>query len=63
MDVDDASTAPVVGKAVKAGEVIGHVQTFYGMEDLTAAVDGHLVAVIGRQGDQLAKGEIVAFIQ
>ncbi len=63
VDVDDASTAPVVGKAVKAGEVIGHVQTFYGMEDLTAAVDGHLVAVIGKQGDQLAKGEIVAFIQ
>ena len=63
LDVDDASKAPVVGKKVKAGEVVGHVQTFYGIEDVVAAVDGLLVAVLGKQGDNVAKGEIIAFIQ
>ena len=63
LDVDDASTAPVVGTKVRAGEVIGHVQTYYGIEDIVAAVDGLIVAVTGAQGDTVAKGEIVAFIQ
>ena len=63
VDVDDASKAPVVGKKVKAGEVVGHVQTYYGIEDLVAAVDGQFVAVPGKQGDAVQKGEIVAFIQ
>ena len=63
VDVDDTSKAPVVGKKVKAGEVVGHVQTFYGLEDIVAAVDGLLVAVLGKQGDQVAKGEIIAFVQ
>ena len=63
VDVDDASKAPIVGKKVKAGEVVGHVQTYYGMEDIVAAVNGLLVAVLGKQGDQVAKGEIVAFVQ
>ena len=63
VDVDDASKAPIVGKKVKVGEVVGHVQTYYGMEDIVAAVNGLLVAVLGKQGDQVAKGEIVAFVQ
>ena len=63
VDVDDASSAPVVGTAVKAGQVIGHVQAWYGMEEVVAAVDGRVVAVTGKQGDNVAKGEIVAFIQ
>ncbi len=63
VDVDDASSAPVVGTAVKAGQVIGHVQAWYGMEEVVAAVDGRIVAVTGKQGDNVAKGEIVAFIQ
>ncbi len=63
VDVDDSSKAPVVGKKVKAGQVLGHVQTFYGLEEVVAAVDGLLVAVLGKQGDQVAKGEIIAFVQ
>jgi len=61
--VDDASRAPVVGKKVKAGQVLGHVQTYYGMEEVVSAVDGLLVAVLGKQGDNVAKGEIIAFVQ
>ena len=63
VDVDDASKAPAVGKAVKAGEVIGYVQTYYGMEEIVSAVDGRIVAVLGKQGDKLEKGEIIAFVQ
>ncbi len=63
VDVDDASKAPVAGKKVKAGQVLGHVQTYYGLEEVVAAVDGLLVAVLGKQGDQVAKGEIIAFVQ
>ena len=63
VDVDDASKAPVVGRKVKAGEVIGYVQCYYGMEELVAAADGVLVAVPGKQGDAVSKGEIVALIQ
>ena len=63
VDVDNDSKAPIVGKKVKAGEVIGHVQTYYGMEDIVAAVDGLFVAVLGKQGDAVEKGEIIAFVQ
>jgi pyruvate carboxylase subunit B len=63
VDVDDASAAPAVGTAVKAAQVIGHVQAWYGMEEVVAAVDGRIVAVVGKQGDNVAKNEIVAFIQ
>ena len=33
------------------------------MEELVAAVDGRFVAVTGKQGENIAKGEIVALIQ
>ena len=62
-DVQDDSAAPTVGTAVKAGDVIGYAQTYYGMEEIVAAVDGRIVAVLGKQGENVAKGEIVAFIQ
>jgi len=63
VDVDDDSAAPIAGTAVKAGEPMGYVQTYYGMEELIPAVTGRVVAVTGKQGDKVAKGEIVAFIQ
>ena len=63
VDVQDDSAAPTVGTAVKAGEVIGYTQTYYGMEEIVAAVDGRVVAVLGKQGDKVVKDEIVAFIQ
>ncbi|MBR5063434.1 MAG: oxaloacetate decarboxylase, partial [Bacteroidales bacterium] len=63
VDVDNDSKAPVVGKKVKAGQVLGHVQTYYGLEEIVSAVDGLLVAALGKQGDNVAKGEIIAFVQ
>ena len=63
VDVEDDSTAPVAGTSVKAGEGMGFVQTYYGMEEIVPAIDGRIVAVLGKQGDKVAKGEIVAFVQ
>ncbi len=62
VDVDDDSAAPVAGTEVKAGVGMGFVQTYYGMEDLVPAIDGRVVAVLGKQGEKVVKGEIVAFI-
>ena len=58
-----AKTVVAPGDKVKAGQVIGHVQAWYGMEEIVSAVDGHVVAVLGKQGENVAKGEIVAFVQ
>ena len=63
IDVDDASTAPVAGTKIVAGTAMGHVQTYYGMEEVVPAVDGRIIAVCAKQGDMVAKGEILAFVQ
>ncbi len=63
VDVEDDSAAPIVGTAVKAGEPVGYVQTYYGREEIPAARDGRIVAVLGKQGKNVVKGEIVAFVE
>ena len=63
VDVDDVSAAPVAGTEVKAGEPCGYVQTKSGMEPIVSARDGRVVAVTGRQGKNVEKGEIVAFVE
>ena len=62
-DVEDVSAAPVAGTEVEAGEAMGYIQTYYGMEEIIPAVSGRVVAVCAKQGDKVAKGEIVAFVQ
>lgn len=62
VDVDDRSCEPAAGSVVEQGRAIGYVQTYYGMEEIVPAVSGRIVAVTAKQGDLLAKGEIVAFV-
>ncbi len=62
-DMDDVSAAPIAGTAVTAGKPMGYIQTWYGMEELIPAVTGRVVAVLGKQGEKVEKGEIVAFVQ
>lgn len=62
IDVDDDSTSPIAGTKVEQGEALGYVQTYYGMEEIVTAVPGRIVAVSGRHGDFVAKGEILALI-
>ena len=63
VDAVDDSKAPVAGTAVEAGEPMGYVQTYYGMDEILPAVTGRVVAVTGKQGKDVVKGEIVAFIE
>jgi pyruvate carboxylase subunit B len=63
IDVDDRSSAPAVGTLVRSGAVIGHIQTAYGMEEVVSAVDGRIVGISAGQGQNVAKGEIVAFVE
>ena len=63
VDVDDNSSAPVAGTKVEAGKAIGFVQTYYGMEEIVASVNGRVVTTTAKQGDNVVKGEIVAFIE
>ena len=62
IDVDDASSAPVSGSEVKASEPMGFVQTYYGMEEILPLSDGRVIATCIKQGDNVVKGEIVAYI-
>ena len=63
LDVDDASAAPVIGTSVKASEPMGHIQTYYGMEEICPIEDGKVVVACAKQGANVVKGEIVAFIK
>lgn len=62
-DVEDANKAPRTGSKVSAGKAMGYVQAYYGLEEIVPAVDGRIVAVTGKQGENVAKGEIVAYIE
>ena len=62
VDVDDVSMLPRAGARVKAGEPMGYVQTYYGMEEIVPAVDGHVLAICSAQGEQILKGEVVAIV-
>lgn len=62
VDVDDDSAAPVAGTPVEAGKALGYVQAKYGIEEIVSAVSGRILAVTGRQGEDVVKGEIVAFV-
>ena len=63
VDAIDDSKEPVAGTKVEAGKPCGYVQTFYGLEEIVPARDGRIVAVTGKQGENVVKGEIVAFVE
>ena len=62
IDVADRSTAPQHGTPVKKGEAIAYVSTFYGMEEISAAVDGRIVVAAAPQGEKVEKGQIIALL-
>ncbi len=62
-DVDDESTAPVAGSETEAGKPVAYIQTYYGIEPVSAAISGRVIAVCCRQGDMVAKGEVLALVQ
>lgn len=62
-DVTDKSKAPNIGDEVKEGAILCAVQAYYGLENIKAAFSGKLIAICAKQGKQVEKGEIIAFVE
>lgn len=62
-DLMDASSAPNIGETVEEGKTLCFVQAFYGMEEIKPSFSGKIVAICAKQGDTVAKGEIIAFVE
>lgn len=62
VDLMEQSTPPVVGTQYKAGDIVCHVQTYYGMEPVTAMFDGKLVQLDVPQGKQVQKNQVIAIL-
>ena len=56
------SKEPVVGTKVKEGQILCYVQTYYGMEPITALSSGKLNVIAAKQGAMVEKNEIIGFI-
>ena len=62
VNLGDGSIEPAAGTQVKAEVPMGHIQTYYGMEEVISNADGRILSVRAKQGTYVEKGEIVAFI-
>jgi pyruvate carboxylase subunit B len=61
-DLMDASTAPFEGASIEKGDNLCYIQNCYGIEPVKAGYGGTIVGTYVRQGKQVEKGEILAFI-
>ena len=62
VDVDDVSTAPVIGTEVKEGDTVCFLQTYYGMEEVKALASGKIVQIETKQGAKVQKNQVLAYI-
>ncbi|WP_108822945.1 biotin/lipoyl-containing protein [Dysgonomonas sp. Marseille-P4361] len=62
VDVEDVSTAPVIGTEVKEGDVVCFIQTYYGIEEVKALKSGKIVQIETKQGAQVQKNQVLAYI-
>ena len=64
ISVEGPSSAPNVGRAYKAGELLCHITTRWGqMEPVYAGFAGRLAEVAAPQGSTVNKGDAVAYIE
>ncbi|MDR2382762.1 MAG: oxaloacetate decarboxylase [Prevotellaceae bacterium] len=61
-DVEDKSTAPVVGAEFKKGDIICFVEAYYGLEPIKALSDGKIVQIETTQGSKVEKNQVLAFL-
>jgi pyruvate carboxylase subunit B len=61
-DVEDKSTAPVVGSEFKKGDTICFVEAYYGLEPVKALADGKIVQIETTQGMKVEKNQVLAFL-
>ncbi|MDR3246280.1 MAG: oxaloacetate decarboxylase [Prevotellaceae bacterium] len=61
-DVDDKSTAPVVGTEFKKGDTVCFVEAYYGLEPIKALANGKVVQIETSQGTKVEKNQVLAFL-
>lgn len=62
VDVVDKSTPPVIGTFYKTGDVVCYIQTYYGLEPVTAMFDGKLLQYDASQGKSVQKNQVIAVL-
>ncbi len=61
-DLMDASSAPFEGASINKDEILCFIQTQYGIEPVKMGFGGTIVGTYVKQGKEVQKGEILAFI-
>jgi pyruvate carboxylase subunit B len=61
--IGDESTAPTIGSKFKNGDIICFVQTYYGLDPVIAHKDGKLIQIETKQGDDVVKNQILAYLE
>lgn len=61
-DLMDASTAPFEGASINKDDILCFIQTQYGLEPVRSGFGGTVVGTYAKQGHQVQKGEILAFV-
>ncbi|MDR2474289.1 MAG: oxaloacetate decarboxylase, partial [Bacteroidales bacterium] len=61
-DLNDASTAPFEGAIIEQGANLCFIQNSYGIEPVKVGYGGTIVGTYVKQGENVLKGEILAFI-
>ena len=61
-DLTDTSTAPFEGSIVKKGNNLCYIQSSYGIEPVVLGYEGTIIGTYAKQGEEVQKGEILAFI-
>jgi len=59
----EESTPPVVGTSFKKGDSICYIQTYYGFEPVKTGFDGKLIQIDMKQGSQVKKNQVIAFVE
>jgi len=62
-DLADTSSAPFVGNTIDEEATLCYIQSFYGIEAVKPGYAGTIAATYVKQGAQVQKGEILAFIK
>ena len=64
VSVDGPSSAPNIGRAYKANEVVCYLSTQWGeYEKIKTGFDGRIVEICAQQGAYVNKGDVIAYIQ
>ena len=60
---DEKSMPKPVGTPFKKGDTVCFISTYYGMEPVVSLFDGQLFEAVAEQGQNISKGDIIAFVR